>query len=169
MVKNLPANSKRPGFDPPVRMIPWRRYWQPTPVFLPGKFHGQRNLAVYSPWGHKESDMTERLNTTNIETYFREIDDFHLRWSWITARAGCSPQRAGKPLQGRKSVMCSVCQCRWYKYFHCGQFQEANSSLWTQNCLETHTADIHKRQQLRHGVRVHWVHPSLQLTLRGWE
>ena len=41
--------------------IPWRRAWQPTPVFLPGEFHGQRSLAGYSPWGHKESDMTERL------------------------------------------------------------------------------------------------------------
>ena len=35
--------------------------WQPTPVFLPRKFHGQRSLAGYSPWGHKESDRTERL------------------------------------------------------------------------------------------------------------
>ena len=35
------------------------RAWQPTPVFLPGKFHGQRGLAGYSPWGHKESDVTE--------------------------------------------------------------------------------------------------------------
>ena len=34
---------------------------QPTPVFLPGEFQGQRSLAAYSPWGHKESDMTERL------------------------------------------------------------------------------------------------------------
>ena len=34
---------------------------QPTPVFLPRRFHGQRNLADYSPWGHKESDTTERL------------------------------------------------------------------------------------------------------------
>ena len=41
--------------------IPWRREWQPTPVFLPGEFHGQRNLAGYSPWGHKESDTTEQL------------------------------------------------------------------------------------------------------------
>ena len=41
-------------------MLPyWRREWQPTPVFLPGEFHGQRNLAGYSLWGHKESDMTE--------------------------------------------------------------------------------------------------------------
>ena len=36
----------------------WRRKWQPSPVFLPGKSHGQRNLAGYSPWGHKESDTT---------------------------------------------------------------------------------------------------------------
>ena len=41
--------------------IPWRRQWQPTPVLLPGKSHGQRSLVGYSPWGHKESDTTERL------------------------------------------------------------------------------------------------------------
>ena len=42
--------------------IPWRRKWQPTPVFLPGKSHGQRSLVDYSPWGHKESDTTEWLH-----------------------------------------------------------------------------------------------------------
>jgi len=36
-----------------VGKIPWRREWQPTPVFLSGEFHGQRNLVGYSPWGHK--------------------------------------------------------------------------------------------------------------------
>ena len=41
--------------------IPWRRAWLTTPVFLAGEFHGQRSLAGYSPWGCKESDMTERL------------------------------------------------------------------------------------------------------------
>jgi len=46
-------------FDPRVGKIPWRRAWQPIPVFLPGKSHGQRNLAGYSPKGHKESDRTE--------------------------------------------------------------------------------------------------------------
>ena len=39
----------------------WRREWQPTPVFLPGKSHRWRNLAGYSPWGHRESDTTEQL------------------------------------------------------------------------------------------------------------
>ena len=49
-------------FDPWVRKIPWRRKWQPTPVLLPGKFNGWRILVGYSPWGHKESDTTERLH-----------------------------------------------------------------------------------------------------------
>ena len=42
---------------------PWRRKWQPTPVLLPGKSHGQRSLVGYSPWGRKESDTTERLHS----------------------------------------------------------------------------------------------------------
>ena len=50
---------KRHGFDLWVRKIPWRRKWQPTPVLLPGKSHGQRNLAGYSSWGCQESDTTE--------------------------------------------------------------------------------------------------------------
>ena len=50
---------KRPGFDPWIGKIPWRRERLPTPVFLPGEFHGQRSLAGYSPWGGKESDTTE--------------------------------------------------------------------------------------------------------------
>ena len=49
----------RLGFDPWVRKIPWRREWQPTPILLPGKFHGQRSLVGYSPWGRKELDTTE--------------------------------------------------------------------------------------------------------------
>ena len=40
----------------------WRRKWQPTPVFMPGKFHGQRNLAGYSPWGGRELAVTEHIS-----------------------------------------------------------------------------------------------------------
>ena len=43
--------------------ILWRRKWQPTPVLLPGKSHGQRSVVGYSPWGHKELDMTEQLHS----------------------------------------------------------------------------------------------------------
>ena len=45
--------------NPWIGKIPWRRKWKPTLVFLPGESHGQRSLAAYSPWGHKESDMTK--------------------------------------------------------------------------------------------------------------
>ena len=47
------CQCRRCGFNPWVRKIPWRRRCQPTPVCLPGKSNGQRNLAGYSPWGHK--------------------------------------------------------------------------------------------------------------------
>ena len=66
VVKNLLANTgdvMRCEFDPWIRKIPWRMKLLPTLVFLPGKSHRQRNLAGYSPWSHKESDMTERLYT----------------------------------------------------------------------------------------------------------
>ena len=46
--------------------------WVPTPVFLPGESHGQRRLAGYSPWGHKELDMTERLTHKHTHTYITE-------------------------------------------------------------------------------------------------
>ena len=57
--KESACNAGDLGSIPGLRRSPWRREWQPTPVFLPGKFHGQRNLAGYSPWGCKESDTTE--------------------------------------------------------------------------------------------------------------
>ena len=49
-------------FNPWIRKIPWWRKWQPTPLFLLGKFYGQRSLVSYRPWDRKESDMTEQLN-----------------------------------------------------------------------------------------------------------
>ena len=51
--KRILLQLRRPGFHPWVRNIPWRRKWQPTPVFLPGKSHGQRSLVGYRPWGYK--------------------------------------------------------------------------------------------------------------------
>ena len=66
-----------PGSVPELGRFPWRRKWQPTPVFLPGKLHGQRNLEGYSLWSSKESDKTEQLTlpyiyihiNTHIHTY----------------------------------------------------------------------------------------------------
>jgi len=54
---------KRCRFDPWFGKIPWSRKWQPTSEFLHGKFHRQKSLVGYSPWGHKELDMTEHACT----------------------------------------------------------------------------------------------------------
>ena len=60
-VKTPPSNAGDTGnsFQPWVRKTPWRRKWQPAPVFLPEQPHGQQTLVGYSPWGHKELDMTK--------------------------------------------------------------------------------------------------------------
>ena len=68
-------SHRRCGFDPWVRKIPWRRKWQPTPVFLPGESHGQRSQVGYSPWGSKELDMTERAST-----WVPPVNTFCARW-----------------------------------------------------------------------------------------
>ena len=69
VVKNPPASAgdlrdtgSRHRFNPWVRKILWRKKWQLTLVSLPGKFHGQRSLVGYSPWGHQESDTTDYLS-----------------------------------------------------------------------------------------------------------
>ena len=68
MVKKLPAMQETE--------IPWRREWQPTPVFMPGEYYGQRSLAGYSPWSHKELDMTERLtNSVGFQGVKHQIGD----------------------------------------------------------------------------------------------
>ena len=58
-----------PGFSPWVGQIPWRRKGQPTPVFLPAKFLGQRSLVGYSPWGCKELDTAEQLTLRHTHTH----------------------------------------------------------------------------------------------------
>ena len=68
-VKNLPVNE---GVNPWVCKIPWRRKWQPTPVFLPGKSHGQRSLMGYSPWGRKR--VTHDLATEHAHWLSRDED-----------------------------------------------------------------------------------------------
>ena len=63
--KESACHRRRLGFNLWVGKIPWRRKWQPSSVILPGKSHGQRNLAGYSPRGHKELDTTEQLTRTD--------------------------------------------------------------------------------------------------------
>ena len=77
---------RRPGFDPWVGKILWRRKWQPTPVLLPGKSHGQRNVVGYCPRGRKELDMTERLHFLSLSLVMRTLEAKRFQWfSWSTA------------------------------------------------------------------------------------
>ena len=73
MVKTLPSVQET-RFDPWVGNIPWRREWQPTPVFLPGKSHGWRSLAGSSPCGHKELDTTEWLHFHKLSITFKNSE-----------------------------------------------------------------------------------------------
>ena len=71
---------RRHGFDPWVRKIPWRRKWQSTPIFLPGKFHGQRSLVGYRLWGHERvgHDLATKQQNENMKMIYcnfkREIE-----------------------------------------------------------------------------------------------
>ena len=81
--KESAYKCRRPRFK--ARTIPWRRKWLPTPVFLPGKSHGQRNVVGYSPWSHKESDSTESLSCSL--SYFIS----YLAFSSWTQKKYCEP------------------------------------------------------------------------------
>ena len=82
---------RRPGFDPQVGKIPWRRKWQPTLVFLPGESHRQRSLVGYSRWACKESDTTEWLH-------------FHFE-TWVSKMSILqAPQWNAKEKQMKKAV-----------------------------------------------------------------
>ena len=74
--KEYTCQCRRCTFDPWVQKILWSRIWQPAPVFLPGKFHGQRRLAGYSPQGSKELDTTQLLSThtCHIQSYGEKYD-----------------------------------------------------------------------------------------------
>jgi len=69
---------REPGFDPWVGKTLWRRKWQHTPVFLPGKSHGQKRLVGCSPWGRKELGTTGQLTLTYLVKLVGKI--FHLFW-----------------------------------------------------------------------------------------
>ena len=72
MVKNLPANAgdtRDTGSIPGLVRSPWRRKWQPTPVFLPGESHEQRSLRVYSPQDHKELDTIDATKHARIHIH----------------------------------------------------------------------------------------------------
>ena len=102
------ADTRDGGSTPGSGRSPWRRNWQPTPVFLPGESHGQRRLAGYSPKGCKESDMTERLSTHTFE------------WCWEVPRSENWKQSwSGSAVAGIPNSFCwrSCCQMMLFKFW----------------------------------------------------
>ena len=78
------GDVKTHEFSPWVRKSPWRRAWQPTPVFLPGESHGQRSLAGCSPWGQKESDTIQATQHAHRRYQLQEKERaFHLE-VWLS-------------------------------------------------------------------------------------
>ena len=132
--------SKRLGFDPWVRKIPWRRAWQPTPVFLPGESHGQRSVAGYSPWGRRESNTTKWLSSMPSKcrwdissSLFSFLDSDHpmngLEEFWMNISAFCSLARALKQSASWTSAQ-QGCSC----VYSCGYlpvaFSETSSLIF---------------------------------------
>ena len=91
--KESVCNVGDPGSIEGSGKVPWRREWLPTPVFLPGKSHGQN--GSYGPWGRKESDPTERLTYTDF-TYTDSLLDSVLRW-WQHGSALTTPFFSSSP------------------------------------------------------------------------
>ena len=102
--KEFTYQCRRHAFNPWVRKIPWRRKWQPTPVFLPGKSHGQRSLAGCSPWDH------ERVGHNSVSK--QQTSSFP-KWKGRTFQVAqwlrlCLPNAGGLgsiPGQGTRSCM----------------------------------------------------------------
>ena len=101
-----------------VRKVSWRRKWQPTPVFFPGKSHGQRSLAGYSPWGHKGSDMTEQLSNKEPHAVMSKVLPTHgqplnlscnlARWSQVSDSTLAACPHHLRNLSGGRGKRCLV-------------------------------------------------------------
>ena len=129
-VKAPLLNCRRLGFDPWVQKIPWRRDWLPTPVFLPGEFHGQRSLVGYSPWGCRVShDWTqnETGKEKEIEQKGREIDKKN--------KGGMVREEGGRKKGGKadtclaKSV-CSIVSESLRDFYHCATWEVQMAIKW---------------------------------------
>ena len=80
---------KRHVFDLWVGKIPWSRKWQPAPVFFSGEFHGRGSLVGYSHWGHRQSDTTEWLSSSNLLFFSYPLVLHRLQTPFITTEVGC--------------------------------------------------------------------------------
>ena len=107
--KESTCQCKRQGFDSWVEEIPWKRKWQTTSVFLPGKFHGQRRLVGYSPWGHQAFDMSEQLST---HVHYLS-NKYNLKSKYFLVRTSCIILILYEAVKNS----CHFCRCFARKYW----------------------------------------------------
>ena len=124
MVKSLPAVQETRA-QSLSRKIPWRRVWQPTPIFMPGESHGQKSLVGYSPWGCKESDTTEQLTldwgTHSSVTGVNGFDYSVLStWMWWVPTVAVLPSKLPHP----PSCQRVRTKIKWGSYF----------TFWVSHC-----------------------------------
>ena len=105
---------KRRGFEPWVRKIPWRRKWHPTPALLPGKPHGQRSLAGYSPWGLKRVryDLATKQTSHILDAIALTLLSVLTMWHSVLNSCGLkSSQTDVCPLQSALIPLCNPHLC----------------------------------------------------------
>ena len=88
--------------------VSWRRKWQPTPVFLPGEFHGQRKLVGYSPWSCQELDMTEGL-TLSLSLSFSLYIFIYIHTHTYTVQGEAIPSTINEDFWGDREDCCWCC------------------------------------------------------------
>ena len=137
---------KTRGSDPWVGKTPWGRAWQPTPVFLPGESQGQRSLAGYSPWGHRESDTTEATLHAHTTVKWWQNSVYFEHWHYLNV------EQLFKILKESKAVVLQIAylegygvsgeDVRWcgiqgrqrgehFRFFVWGSGRSATVWLWT--------------------------------------
>ena len=108
--------TRRQGFDPWLRKMPWRKKWQPVPGPLLGESHGQRCPVAYSLWGHKESDTTEQLTHSMLMSITSPSQLSRKNSTLKTGIRGCSVL-VDSPLCGLLGLIllhrALICEGRW--------------------------------------------------------
>ena len=105
--KRSAYNVGDPEFNPWIGKISWRRKWQPTPVFLPAKSHGWRNLVGSCPWGRKELAMTEQLHFTSHKDHHKSLHKkFKIKYLFSEERA---LQRGQNGRSEKREICAEMC------------------------------------------------------------
>ena len=120
--------SMRCRFDPWVRNIPWGRERRLTPVFLPGKSQGQRSLVGYSPWGHKELDMTS-VQFSSIESLCDPVSLCCTLGAAHQAPLSITSSQSLLKLTSIESVMPSAISSSVVPFSSCPQYLPASGSF----------------------------------------